>query len=121
MLIEAKTLWGSSHLHTTQVKMALIAEEVCKGDRNQTGIGQDDNELNSFQWKSVQLNLLGPGYDPSLTWVSKLRQDGYIACNLFTFVDDERIVAPTEDLGVVENLPLAAYAKKTYLKLILLF
>ena len=79
--------------------MALIAEEVCKWDLNQTGVGKDGNKLNPFQWKSVRLNLLCPGYDPSLTWVSKLRQDRYIACDLFTFVDDERIVAPIEDLA----------------------
>ena len=62
-------------------------------------MGKDGNELNPFQWESVWLNLPGPGYNPSLTWVSKLRQDGYIACDLFTFVDDERIDTPTEDLA----------------------
>jgi hypothetical protein len=41
------------------------------------------------------MNLPGSDdYDPSLLWVSKLRADeGKIASNLFTFVDDGRPTA----------------------------
>ena len=38
------------------------------------------------------------GYDPSFTWVAKLRRDGHITCNLFRIVDDERVVDPSEEL-----------------------
>ena len=56
-------------------------------------------ELNPFQWHSIQLNLPGTvGYDPTLSWVSKLRRDGNIACVLFTLVDDERVVGPSKEL-----------------------
>ncbi len=65
----------------------------------QTGLGLDGKELNPFQWKSIRLNLPGMiGYDPSTTWISKRREDGQLACNVFTFVDDKRVVGPTEEL-----------------------
>ena len=72
----------------TSVKSGLISEEVIRGDRHNTNVGADGKEENPFQWKSIRLNLPGPGYDPSLSWVSKLREDGRLACDVFTFVDD---------------------------------
>jgi hypothetical protein len=43
----------------------------------------------------VRLNLPGDkGYDPNLPWVSKVREDGRIAADLFTFVDDLRPTGP---------------------------
>ena len=75
-----------------------MAEEICKGDRTETRVGADGGELNPFQWHSIRLNMPGPGYDPSLTWVAKLRKDGRMACDLFTFIDDERVVAPNKEL-----------------------
>jgi hypothetical protein len=48
------------------MKMALVAKEVCKGDRFQTGLGLDGKELSPFQRESIWLNLPGtPVYDPS--------------------------------------------------------
>lgn len=74
------------------VKMTLIAEEVVRGDRH-------DSE-NPFQWTSVELNLPGMiDYDPTKSWLYKLRQDGKEACDLFTFVDDERVIGPDKDLA----------------------
>ena len=35
------------------VKMTLIAKEVYKGNRHQTGKGVNNKELNTFQWHSV--------------------------------------------------------------------
>jgi hypothetical protein len=59
----------------------------------------DGKELNPFQWKSIRLNLPGTiGYNPSTTWISKRREDGQLACDVFTFIDDERVVGPTEEL-----------------------
>jgi hypothetical protein len=45
---------------------------------------------NIFRWDFVRMNLPGSiDYDPSILWVSKIRaDDGKIASNLFTFVDD---------------------------------
>ena len=79
--------------------MALTAEEVYREDWEQTSIGSDGNELDIFQRNSICLNLTGPGYDLSCTWVAKLCQDGRITCDLFTSFDDKRIVAISEDLA----------------------
>ena len=73
------------------VKMTLIAEEIVRGDRL--------DEENPFHWTSVELNLPGMiDYDPTKSWLYKLRQDGREACDLFTFVDDERVVGPDQEL-----------------------
>ena len=76
----------------------MIAEEMCKGDQTQTDKDSNKKELHPFQWHCVHLNLSGPGYNPSLSWVAKLQEDGYIACNLFTYEDNERITGPTKEL-----------------------
>jgi len=74
------------------IKMALVAEEVIVGDRHDVS--------NPFQWSRVRLNLPGSkDYDPSASWISKVRADDMMACVLFTFVDDERIVGATEELA----------------------
>ena len=81
------------------VKMGLIVEEVEKGFRLETKWGADGKELTPFHWDRVRLNL--PGlltYDPALTWICKLRCDGKIASDLFTLVDDERLVGATQEL-----------------------
>jgi len=63
-------------------------------------VGVDEKELNSFQWNHIRLNLPATeGYDPCTTWISKRREDGRIACDVFTFVDDEHIVGPDEELA----------------------
>ena len=91
------------------VKMALVVEEVARGNRRETGVGADGKELNPFQWDRVRLNLPGlADYDPALAWLSKLRLDGLVACDLLTFVDDERIAAPTRELAWEAGHRLAA-------------
>ena len=73
------------------IKMALIAEEVIRGDRADV--------TNPFHWSEVRMNLPGSAtYDPTRSWIMKFRSDGLSACDFFTFVDDERIKGPTEDL-----------------------
>jgi hypothetical protein len=37
-------------------------------------------------------------HNPSFSWISRRREDSQIACNVFTFVDDERVVDPIEEL-----------------------
>jgi len=52
------------------IKMALVAEEVCKGNRLETGVGADGKDLNPFQWKTISLNLPGTkGYNPRVSWI----------------------------------------------------
>jgi hypothetical protein len=94
-----RILMGFAASPYNSIKMALMAEEVCKGNRLETGVGSDGKELNPFQWDHIELNLPGTeGYDPCLSWICKRRRDGQMACDVFTFVDDERVVDPTEDL-----------------------
>lgn len=69
------------------IKMALVAEEVIRGDKS--------DPLNPFHWKTIRLNLPGSeSYDPTISWICKVRGDGLFACELFTFVDDERVTGP---------------------------
>ena len=67
-----RNLMGFAASPYNSIKMALVAEEICKGDRFETGVGWDGKELNPFQWKRIQLNLPGTkGYDPCVTWIFK--------------------------------------------------
>ena len=96
------------------IKMALIAEEVCKGDCFKTGVGCDGKELNPFQWEHVELNLPGTkGYNPCNSWISKQRKNGRTACNVFTFIDNEHVVRPSEELTWQASHVLAS--KQSYL------
>jgi hypothetical protein len=54
-----RNLMGFAVLPYNSIKMALVAKEVCKGNRFETGLGCDRKELNPFQWKCVKLNLPG--------------------------------------------------------------
>jgi len=72
------------------VQGALVAEELILGDH--------DDPTNIFRWDKVILNLPGAaGYDPSKAWVYKVRlKDGRVAADLVTYVDDQRVSAPTD-------------------------
>jgi hypothetical protein len=67
-----------------------FAEEVIRGDRL--------DATNIFWWDRVRMNLPGSKtYDPSQPWVSKVRDDdGCIAGDFCTFVDDSRPTGPTK-------------------------
>eukprot|EP00980_Cylindrotheca_fusiformis_P024767 scaffold12423_cov140-Cylindrotheca_fusiformis.AAC.1 len=73
------------------VQAVLVAKERVLGNRSDAD--------NAYRWDVVRLNLPGSKeYDPTLPWVSKIRiDDGEIACDLFIYVDDGRVTAPTED------------------------
>ena len=73
------------------VQAMLVAKEVIRGDRH----AQD----NAFRWDRVRMNLPGSTkYDPSLPWVSKIRvTDGKMAADLFIYVDDARLTAPSKE------------------------
>jgi hypothetical protein len=109
-----RNLMGFAALPYNSIKMALVAEEICKGNRHEEGVGIDGKELNPFQWRRVWLNLPGSKeYDPCKSWISKLRSDGRVACDLFTFVDDERVTGPDEELTWQTSHSLAS--KQSYL------
>jgi len=96
------------------IKMALVAEEICKGNRHKEGAGIDGKELNPFQWKRIWLNLPGSKeYDPCKSWISTLRSDGRVVCDLFTIVDDERMTGPDKELTWQASHVLAS--KQSYL------
>jgi len=95
-----RNLMGFAASPYNSIKMALIVEEVVRGDRHETRLGANGAQLNPFQWASVRLNLPGQsGYDPTLSWICKLRADGLLASELFTFVDDERVTGATRELA----------------------
>lgn len=86
-----RCLMGFSASPYIAVKMTLICEEVARGDRHDLD--------NPFHWSYARLNLPGtPNYTPTQSWFSKIREDGRVAADVFTFVDDERITGPDEDL-----------------------
>jgi hypothetical protein len=71
------------------IQAVLWAEELIMGDR------LDEN--NVFRWNQLHLNLPGSAdYDPSKSWVRKLRSDGVLAADLQIYVDDFRTSGPTE-------------------------
>jgi hypothetical protein len=67
-----------------------FSEEVIRGDHKEL--------TNIFRWDSVRLNLPGDAaYDSSKPWVSKVREeDGNIAVDFCTFVDDARPTGPSK-------------------------
>jgi hypothetical protein len=63
-----RNLMGFAPSPYNSIKMAMIVEEVAKGDQRQVGKGKDGRDLNPFQWESVRLNLPGTrNYDPCVS------------------------------------------------------
>jgi hypothetical protein len=63
------------------------AKEMIMGDPNYC--------LNVFQWKDVRLNLPGvEEYDPLLSLVARIREDGRVAADLLIYMDDLRPTWP---------------------------
>lgn len=87
------------------IQSALVAEEVIQGERH--------DKLNPFQWDRVALNPPGPRYVPTKAWVTKVQKDSALTCDLFTFVDDERITGLSKELMWQAGHTLGA--KQTYL------
>jgi hypothetical protein len=60
--------------------------------------GNMDDPENVFRWFTVILNLPGDdSYNPAKPRVYKIRKEGEIAGDLFTYIDDLRPTCPTED------------------------
>ena len=48
----------------------------------------------------IRLNLPGTAdYNPTLPWILKIRKDGFVASDIAQYVDDVRIMAPSEELA----------------------
>ena len=63
-------------------------------------MGNPKDKNNPFSWHSVRLNLPGTeGYDPTMSWIAKLRKDGLVASDIAQYVDCVRIIAATEELA----------------------
>jgi hypothetical protein len=109
-----RNLMGYAALPQNSIKMALVAKEVCKGNRCELGVWCDGKELNPFQWRRIGLNLPGTkDCNPCVSWITKRREDGRIACDILTFVDDERVVGPSKELTWQASHVLAS--KQSYL------
>jgi hypothetical protein len=107
-----RNLMGFVSSPYNSLKMALVAEEICRGDRHEQGLGSDGKELNPLMWERICLNLPGSkDYEPTKSWISKIRADGRVACDLFTFVADEQVTGPDEDLTWQASHALASNLK----------
>ena len=63
-------------------------------------MGNPRDDTNPFAWHSIRLNLPGTAdYNPTLPWMLKIRKDGLVASDIAQYVDDVRIMAPTEELA----------------------
>ena len=68
------------------IQMMILAKEQAYRNRLDTN--------NPFQWEQVVLNLpFTWEYKPELPWVFKMRKDGDIACEVYCYVDDGKIMA----------------------------
>jgi len=65
------------------IQGALFMDEVIRGNPKEP--------TNVLRWSTVKLNLPGsPNYQPHLAWVHRAREDGSLACDFITYVDDTR-------------------------------
>ena len=63
-------------------------------------LGDPSDPENPFAWDKVTLNLPGmEDYNPTQPWILKTRKDGLHAADICQYVDDVRIIAPTEELA----------------------
>ncbi|KAI2495932.1 hypothetical protein MHU86_18586 [Fragilaria crotonensis] len=61
-------------------------------------LGDQHDSNNPFRWSSCILNLPGSaGYDPTMPWIQKGREDGSIATDLHIYVDDVRITGSSQE------------------------
>jgi hypothetical protein len=82
------------------VQGALIVKRLALGAPADTD--------NVFQWEKLDCNLPGDhGYRTGDPWISKRRRDGQIAADIHSYVDDERVTAPTRELAWAGSSKLA--------------
>lgn len=74
------------------VQGALIAKYAVMGDLS--------DAANPFGWETLRLNLPGSqGYDATLPWIMKIREDGKHASGLSQYIDDLRVSAASKELA----------------------
>jgi hypothetical protein len=72
------------------IKGTHLAEDFVFGDRF--------NPRNPFRWETIHLNLPGmPAHDPTQPWVARRHSDGQIAAGALRFIDNVRLVGPSEE------------------------
>lgn len=82
---------GLSPSSYCSIQSVLLAKIIIKGDRR-------DKE-NPFHWKQIEHNLpFSEDYKASLPRLKKIRSDGQHGCEVIIYVDDQRIVGPSEEL-----------------------
>ncbi|KAL7568702.1 hypothetical protein ACA910_021697 [Epithemia clementina (nom. ined.)] len=60
-------------------------------------LGNRLDHKNVFRWQRVELNLPGDvNYDPTVSWIRKVWEDGTLAADVHAYVDDLRETASTE-------------------------
>ena len=66
------------------IQGARYAQDFAMGDMS--------SRENVFRWHRVRINLPGdPIYDPLWPWVSKVRENGDLAANIFQYVDNVQL------------------------------
>ena len=91
---------GLSPSPYSSVQGSTRAKRVIMGNQ------RDDN--NPFAWHSIRLNLPGTAdYNPTLPWMLKICKDGLVASDIAQYVDDVRIMAPTEELAWLSSSKMA--------------
>ena len=62
--------------------------------KEDSALQSEKDALKTFQWSYAKLNMPGDeSYTPKLTWVMKVRPDGYLESEVFIYVGDGRIIA----------------------------
>ena len=57
-------------------------------------LGDSKDPSNPFRWEKVVINAPGnQDYNPRLPWIYKVREDGCIAADMHTYIDDNRVTA----------------------------
>ena len=71
------------------LKLLIHVNFIAYGERN--------GPLNPFQWRQANLNLpVDESYTPKLPLVMKVISDGYLATDVFIYVDDSCIIAHSD-------------------------
>ncbi|KAL7559822.1 hypothetical protein ACA910_003985 [Epithemia clementina (nom. ined.)] len=92
-----KTIWEAwlqcaMGLTTSPYQATQSAQRV-----KRLSLGNRLNPHNVFRWDGEVLNLPGDAnYDPSLSWVRRVCQDGVLAADVHPYVDDLRETDPSE-------------------------
>jgi hypothetical protein len=82
-----RCLMGGTFSHYQTGQGMGHAKYIMMGDLNDCS--------NVFQWKEVRLNCSEvEDYDPSLSWVAKIREDDRVAADLFIYMEDLKPTGP---------------------------